>query len=216
MNEKSNFLIRRIHSLLAIIPVGLFLCVHLCLNSASLLGGEDGYTWYLNVIKFMKSAPLVWAAELIIIAIPILVHMIYGLWIVYVAKNNVLNYRYGNNWAFYLQRITALVATAFLVVHVILQRFLEHEPGAVLESLALTLQNPLYFILYAIGFLAVAWHFTNGLFTFLISWGVTVGDHSQKVCRVISLGLFVVFACWGIAILSVIGGFIPGFGFENI
>jgi succinate dehydrogenase / fumarate reductase cytochrome b subunit len=189
---------------LAIIPIGIFLLFHLCLNSTVFFGGQ---ALYEAVIHFMKNMPLVWVLELVIIFIPIAVHAIYGIWIVYVAKNNVLNYKYGNNWAFYLQRITAVITIIFLVFHVYLQRLSVHEAGAVVGSLTGLLQNPAFFILYAIGLLAAVYHFANGLFTFLMSWGFTIGDHSQKICRYLSMGLFVVLGVWGVGILTVIAGF---------
>ncbi|MDR1320429.1 MAG: succinate dehydrogenase [Gracilibacteraceae bacterium] len=204
MDKKSNFLIRRIHSLLAIIPIGIFLLFHLSLNSTVFFGGRPLYE---AVIHFMKNMPLVWVLELVIIFVPILVHAIYGIWIVYVAKNNAFNYKYGNNWAFYLQRITALITAVFLVFHVYLQRFSVHEAEGVIDGLTGLLQNPLFFILYAIGLLSAIFHFCNGFFTFLISWGITIGDHSQKICRYISMTLFVVIGVWGVSILTVIAGF---------
>ncbi|MDR0434141.1 MAG: succinate dehydrogenase [Gracilibacteraceae bacterium] len=203
MDKKSNFLIRRIHSLLAIIPIGIFLLFHLSLNTTVFWGSAN----YEAVINFMKTMPLVWALELIIIFIPLLVHAVYGIWIVYVAKNNVLDYKYGANWAFYLQRITALITVVFLVFHVYLQRFMVHEAADVISGLTGYLQNPLFFALYALGLLAAVYHFCNGLFTFLISWGITIGDHSQKICRGISLVLFVVMGVWGVGILTAIAGF---------
>jgi succinate dehydrogenase / fumarate reductase cytochrome b subunit len=190
--------------LLAIIPIGIFLLFHLSLNTTVFFGGRETYE---AVINFMKNMPLVLVLELVIIFLPITVHALYGLWIVYVAKNNALNYKYGNNWAFYLQRITALITIVFLVFHVYLQRFSVHEAEAVIDSLTSILHNPAFFILYAIGLLAAVYHFANGLFTFLITWGVTIGDHSQKICRYISLGLFVVLGVWGVGILTVIAGF---------
>lgn len=201
MSDKSNFFIRRLHSLLAIIPVGIFLLFHLTLNSSVLFGGNETYEL---VIKGMKSIPLVEFIEICIIAVPILFHAIYGLWIVYVAKNNVLNFTYYRNWAFYLQRITAVITLVFLLFHVYTLRFAVHEPAQVINSLVHQLQNPWYFVFYVIGVLSAVYHFANGLFTFLISWGIAIGDKSQNFFNKLSILLFFILGILGIGILTAI------------
>lgn len=204
MSEKSNFFIRRVHSLLAIIPVGIFLLFHLTLNSTVFFGGNGTYEL---VIKGMKSIPLIEFAEIFIIAIPILFHGIYGLWIVYVAKNNVLKFTYYRNWAFYLQRITAVITLVFLLFHVFTLRLTVHEPAAVINTFVNQLQNPLYFALYIIGVVSAIYHFTNGFFTFLISWGITIGDRSQNFFSKFSIVLFFALGILGISTLMVISRF---------
>lgn len=204
MSAKSNFLIRRVHSLLGIIPIGIFICVHFCLNSSVFL---NGFSTYEITIAGMKSIPLIVVAELVIIAIPILFHGIYGIWIVYLAKNNALKFNYYRNWMFYLQRITAVITLIFVLVHVYTLRLMQHEPAAVINTLVNHLQNPLYFVLYIIGVLAAMFHFANGFFTFLISWGITIGEHSQNVFSRISALVFVALGVWGVFILTTIAGF---------
>jgi len=197
--KKSNFLIRKVHSLLAIIPMGLFIILHITLNSSVFYGG---ITAYKTVINVMQNIPLITEAEIIIIAIPIIFHAIYGLWIVYLAKNNVLTYTYYRNWAFYLQRITAVITLIYLLFHVAILRFLNHDASVIISVLNRTLQNPLFFILYVIGVLSAIYHFTNGIFSFLISWGVIVNDKSQKVLQYIVLLLFVLLGGLSVGILG--------------
>jgi succinate dehydrogenase / fumarate reductase cytochrome b subunit len=204
LTDKSNFLIRRLHSLLAIIPIGIFLIVHLTLNSGVFLENVG----MAGVVAFMKGIPLIWVAEVVIIAIPILFHAIYGIYIVYVAKNNALNYKYVRNWGFYLQRITAVITLVFLACHVFLQRFMHHEPTEVAGAMVTMLQNPLYFILFAVGFLSVVFHFANGLFTFLITWGIIVGDYAQKFFQGVTVVVFLAISVWGLAILAQLAGYI--------
>ncbi|MNN74886.1 Succinate dehydrogenase cytochrome b558 subunit [compost metagenome] len=66
----------------------------------------------------------------------------------------------------------------------------EHEElGGVMHDIA---TQPLLLAVYVIGVVAACFHFSNGLWSFLISWGVTVGPRSQKVSSVLCLGLFVI------------------------
>jgi len=184
--------------------VGIFLLFHLALNSTVFFGGAETYEL---TIRGMKSIPLIIVAEIVIIAIPIIFHALYGLWIVYLAQNNVLKFTYYRNWAFYLQRITAIITLIFLVFHVYALRLAVHEPADVINTFVNILQNPLYFVLYIIGVVSAIFHFANGFFTFLISWGITIGDRSQNFFNKFSIVMFVFLGVLGISILSVIAGF---------
>ena len=195
--SKFSFFLRRFHSLIALVPIGIFLCVHLLLNSSIFLGSEA----YLAMVNFMKNAPFIIVLELVLIAIPIIFHGIYGIYIVYLAKNNVLKYKYYRNFAFYLQRITSLIVLAFLLWHVYTLRLATHSPEGVMGVLLTTLQTPLYFVLYVVGVVAAIYHFTNGLFTFCITWGICVGDRAQKIFAICAVGLFVVMSLWAVGIL---------------
>ncbi len=188
--SKFSFFLRRFHSLIAVVPLGLFIFVHFMLNSAIFLGSDA----YVTMMGFMRGFPFVQVLELLLIAIPIIFHGIYGIYIVYLAKNNVLQYKYYRNFAFYLQRITAIILVAFIIWHVYTLRFAD-------ANLAVMLHSPLIFVLYVIGVLAAIYHFTNGLFTFCITWGICVGDRAQKIFAICATLLFIVMSLWAVAIL---------------
>ena len=195
--SKLSFFLRRFHSLIALVPLGLFICVHFLLNSSIFLGNEA----YLTMVNFMKHAPFVIILELVLIAIPLIFHGIYGIYIVYLAKNNALQYNYYRNVAFYLQRITSLILLAFVIWHVYTLRLTTGSPEDVYAVLLATLQNPLTFVLYVIGIVASIYHFTNGIFTFCITWGICVGDRAQKIFAICAILLFVFFSLWAVGIL---------------
>src|SRR5690606_36073686 len=65
------------------------------------------------------------------------------------------------------------------------------ELGSTMNLIA---SSPLYFVLYVIGVLAAAFHFSNGLWAFLISWGITVSPRAQRVSAKICMGVFVIVA----------------------
>ncbi len=195
--SKLNFFISRFHSLIALIPLGIFIIVHFLLNSSIFLGA-DAHNW---VIDFMQNAPFVVILELVIIAIPIIFHGIYGIYVVYMAKNNVLRYKYYRNLSFYLQRITSLIMLAFLLWHVYTLRIAPHISAEPVPGIVEILHNPLYFVLYVIGVIAAIYHFTNGLFTFCITWGICTGDRAQKIFAVCAGLAFIVMSLWACGIL---------------
>lgn len=61
-----------------------------------------------------------------------------------------------------------------------------------------TFKNPLFVSLYTFFVLAAAYHAFNGLWTFLISWGVILTQRSQKIMLKLSTGLMVLIAFFGL------------------
>jgi succinate dehydrogenase / fumarate reductase cytochrome b subunit len=158
---------------------------------------------YQTAINFLHNIPLLWVAEILLIALPILFHAFYGIYIVYLAKNNVLQYNYFRNWTFYLQRITAVITLIFITVHVnatTVSRFTQGTEvgfGMMVDILA----NPVALVFYLVGLVAAFYHFANGLWTFLITWGITIGPVSQKYSSILCTGIFVILNIVGIMAL---------------
>ncbi|HHX50117.1 MAG TPA: succinate dehydrogenase [Clostridia bacterium] len=194
--EKNHYFIRRLHSVFGILPIGLFLTEHLLVNSSSFFGPET----YNNTVALLQKIPLLILVELFVIFIPIVFHALYGLWIVYVAKNNILQYRYYRNWLFYLQRVTAVITLIYVVYHVYTLRIAKSLFGLEIsfQTMSVVLSNPWVLAFYIIGLLASVYHFANGLATFLITWGITVGPFSQKVATIISGIAFVALSFLGV------------------
>ena len=191
----TDFYIRRIHSILGIVPIGIFLCLHLTLNSSAIFGVDA----WSAVIDGMRSVPFIILGELFIIAIPILFHAVYGFYIVYLSDMPLLRYQYVKNWMFILQRVTAVITTIFVIYHVLFVRILTDSTLDVMSAMANGLQTPVGFILELIGIWASIYHFTNGIFTFLVTWGVLQGDRIQKVVSLLTMLL-----CAALCLLALI------------
>ena len=191
----TDFYIRRIHSILGIVPIGIFLCLHLTLNSFAILGVDA----WSAVIDGIRNVPFIILGELFIIAIPILFHAIYGFYIVYLSDMPLLRYQYVKNWMFILQRVTAVITTIFVIDHVLFVRILTDSTLDVMSAMANALHTPVGFILELIGIWASIFHFTNGIFTFLVTWGVLQGDRVQKVVSFLTMLL-----CAALCLLALI------------
>lgn len=187
--NRYHFLIRRIHSLLGLLPIGIFFTFHMFAN-LNALGGEAQYDRFID---FMRGIPGLIIIEIVVIFIPLIIHSIYGAWVVYTGQSNILRYKYARNWFYIIQRFSGLYTFVFVVVHVYLLRFGDLSFGA----LAQFVSNPLGALFYALGVICGAFHFANGLWAFAITWGLTIGPRSQKIW---SNALVVVFI-----FLSVIG-----------
>ncbi|OPA80070.1 succinate dehydrogenase [Paenibacillus selenitireducens] len=189
----TSFYSRKLHSLLGIIPLGFFIVEHMLTNYSAFEGGKESFD---SSVKFLNDLPLVTFLEIFGIFLPLLYHGVYGLYIAYQSRNNVSNYSYGRNIMFMLQRVTGVITFIFVVWHLYTTRFqvtlgnLTHEElGGHMNEI---LSQPIFFILYVIGVVAAVFHFSNGLWSFLVSWGITVGPRAQRVSSYICMFVFVI------------------------
>ncbi|MBP2002102.1 succinate dehydrogenase / fumarate reductase cytochrome b subunit [Paenibacillus shirakamiensis] len=188
-----GFYSRKLHSLLGVIPLGFFILEHMITNFAAVEGGPQGFK---DAVAFLNSLPLVLILEIFGIWLPLLYHAVYGLYIAFQAKPNNGRFRNERNLRYLLQRITGVLVLIFVVWHIYETRVqvalghITHEQlGSVMHDIV---TQPVYFTFYLIGVLSASFHFTNGLWSFLVSWGVTVGPRAQRVSSNICMGLFVI------------------------
>lgn len=196
---RNEFWLKRLHSLSGILPIGGYLLFHLFQNSYA----QYGPARYNELIESLQGVPYRLILELGVIAAPILYHILYGFAIIRWGSPNVGSYPYIENWKYLLQRLTGLVAFLYIGVHVYrttLQEYLFHREVD-FELIANDLSNPFYYLFSAISIVCIAFHFGNGLWSFLITWGITRGERSQKVSGVICAGVFIFIAIWGNHIL---------------
>lgn len=206
--RRNHFLMRRLHSLFGIIPVGGFLLFHLFENSKAWQGAEA----YNETVRAINSLPAVWVLEILFIFLPLYFHAIYGVYIAAEARHNVSNYSYGRNWAFFFQRVTGLITLFFVTWHILhfrVQKLLgaygPYVGGDSMSGLpsfttvAEAFSNNAIAAAYIVGIVAAAYHLCNGIYTFLITWGITVGPKSQRVSNILTNAAFVGVAVMGVA-----------------
>jgi len=199
--SKNEFYLRRLHSLLGIIPIGAFLIVHLMINHQATQGAEA----FNKAAGFMESLPFLLVAELILIYIPILYHGLYGIHIAFTAKENIGHYSLFRNWMFALQRLTGIIAFVFIFVHLWQTRLQKLFFGKEIsyDMMHQTLQNPIWVIVYIICVIAVIFHFSNGIWSFLVTWGFLQSKKSQRIFTWVSLIIFLILSYIGVtAILA--------------
>lgn len=185
-----EFLLRRLHSLSGVLPIGLFLVFHLSANNAAVKGPAA----FNFVVDTLRSLPFLEFLEIALIGAPILFHGLYGLFITpSVSRANLGTYRRERNFAYVVQRVSGVAAFIFIAIHIWQFRMVEELDFA---FVARELKNPWWALAYFFGITSIVYHFTNGLWNFLISWGITVGQKAQKNSAVLCAFLF--FVIWGI------------------
>lgn len=231
--DKHHFLLRRLHSLTGIVPIGVFLIAHLVTNSSILWGkvglrGQGGeLNWFEGgVYYFWKEVK--WINEqiphLLLIEITLWVsiafHSILGVYYARTGKSNTASYGYGGSWRYRLQRLSGYIGIFFIFYHVATLRwgwtFLvpgetkwSHDFASSTMALALrggddfTVAGMFVTLGYFIGVSMLVFHFANGLWTAAITWGLTISKSAQQQWGVVCAGLGV--GLMGMAWASVIG-----------
>jgi succinate dehydrogenase / fumarate reductase cytochrome b subunit len=182
-----TFVLRKLHQLSGIVPLGIFLLEHFYTNSKALTGPAD----FNNAVKDLQSVPNNLFVEIGGIFIPLIYHAVYGLVITVEARPNNLNYPYPRNWFYLIQRITGVILFFFITFHVLNFRFgmipkLNSLSVATHWDQAFTIVqseffNPAIFIVYLIGITATVWHLANGIWLFMVDWGITIGEEAQRL-----------------------------------
>ena len=202
--QGSSFILRRLHSLSGVVPIGAFLLEHFISNSEATKGVQA----YNDQVKFLTSLPFVHVLEWVFIFIPILYHALYGIYIWYRGESNVSEYPWTGNWLYTSQRWTGIIAFIYILYHTWDMRFTGvHLMGGgynyAFSKVWFDFQSPWDVAFYVIGIVAASWHFAYGLWLFCAKWGITVGDKARRKFGFVCVGLAVVLV--GIGIWTIAG-----------
>ncbi|MEX2027365.1 MAG: succinate dehydrogenase cytochrome b558 subunit, partial [Pirellulaceae bacterium] len=214
---RHEFLIRRLHSLSGLIPVGAYMVIHLLTNASTLNGPA---TFQIAVYQIHSLGPLLPIVEWVFIFIPILFHAIVGVVIIRGGLPNSSAYPLPRNIRYTLQRATGMIAFAFIVWHVFHMHGWFHFAAweenvarpllgaqfkaynAASTGAAAMQQSILIPILYSIGVLASVYHLANGIWTMGITWGVWTTPLAQRRADKICIAIGLLVAVVGVGAIS--------------
>jgi len=206
---RHEFMIRRLHSLTGIVPLGAYMVVHLTTN-ASLLNNVETFQRAVYAIHALGGAlPLV---EWGLIFTPLLFHAIIGVWIAKTGHSNTGNYKLPSNRRYKWQRITGLIAFVFLMMHVLHLHgwvhfslwvrmgeqfgFAQFRAYNAASTLAVAMNSLFWQAFYLVGVWACVFHLANGLWTAGITWGLWISASAQrralKVCTAFGVVLLLI------------------------
>lgn len=218
--SRRPYLLRKLHSLSGVVPVGAFLCFHLFENSRALLGQQQ----YDQAVEGISHLPYLIFLEVFLILLPLAFHAFYGLLLAIEGRPNVGRYTYTRNWMYTLQRVTGLSAFAFLAFH-LYEYWLPKVTGKITTAqffplLCANMSStigpvPVVALVYILGIAACAFHFANGLWGFCFSWGITVSRRSQQAAAAVFgvVGVVVFLLGANTAIYFATGSRFPGMRF---
>lgn len=214
-----TFILRKLHQLTGIMPLGFFLLEHFYTNSKALNGAAS----FNTAVTDLQAIPYILLIEIGGIFIPLIYHAVYGMVITVEARPNNLYYPYARNWFYTIQRVTGFILFFFIAFHVLNFRFglvpglntlsVAHHPDQSFDIVAREFRMAPIFIVYVIGITATVWHLANGIWLFLVDWGITIGERAQKIAGYACLGFGLVLLAVGLnAAIAFIkpGGLLPG------
>ena len=204
--QKHHHLLRRLHSLTGIVPIGVFLASHMLTNSSIVWGhldarkseyGHRGVATFQHEVDFIHSIPFLLFIE-VTLWVSIAFHSILGTYYAMTGSSNTGQYNFGGNWRYRLQRITGYIGIFFIIYHVGTLRwnwtFL--TPGGTAWSAQYSASTMAAILrggtgditaagiavssVYMLGVTALVFHFANGLWTAAITWGLTISAAAQR------------------------------------
>ncbi len=200
----NTFLLRKLHQITGIVPLGVFFGVHMYTNSTAMSGARV----FNEHVQDIHNMPYLLFIETLGIFVPLLYHSVYGIIISREARPNLGSYSYARNWFYFIQRISGAFLFFFLIFHILNFRFgmipgLNTTPVAGHADLAFNIvshefQNDVIFFIYVLGVIATAWHLAYGIWLFVVDWGIVIGEKAQKVVLYACIGLAVFLGAVGI------------------
>ena len=130
--ERHHFLLRRLHSLTGILPIGVFLIAHLVTNSSLAWGsfalrGEPavgdgiaagGAQYFFKEVHWINTGlPHLLLVE-VTLWVAIAFHSVLGFYYATTGKRNTARYSYQDNWRYSLQRWSGYIGILFIFYHV--------------------------------------------------------------------------------------------------
>ena len=197
MPVEQHFWLRRLHSLSGIVPIGGFLAFHLYENYTATRGADA----YNKLTRTLQDLPFAVPMEIAILLVPLLFHGIYGLFVTSTAKPNVISSPYLRNGMYFLQRLTGVLVFAFILFHLWTTRLVQlqdHESLDLFRQVQAAIENPWIYAFYLAGILSATFHLANGIWSFSIVWGLTIGPKAQRRMLYISAAVFLVLSYIGV------------------
>ena len=174
-------------SLFGLVPLGVYVFVHLSTNMTSL----DGPQAFNAALEASRANPALIFLEVFGLGLPLLVHLVVGFAEIWRGRPNVARYAFFDNFKYALQRLSAIGLALFIGAHVWKARLFpeaEYAKNGHESWLGMHhgLSEPITFTVYCLGMLGVSYHLANGLQTAAMRWGVVVSDKGRARMQIVS------------------------------
>lgn len=223
--ERHHFLLRRLHSLTGVVPIGVFVLFHLTTNASIVwgrvtgggaYGGHGGVTTFQHEVNFIHSLPALILIEVFGLWLPLLFHSVLGIIYAVSGRSNVARYGYQDNWRYTLQRVSGYIGFLFIFYHVATLRWgwtflvpggtrwtAEYAASTMAAALrggteGITAMGYIVSAFYLIGVSLLVFHLANGLWTAAITWGLTISEQAQRRWGQVCtvIGVLLMVAAW--------------------
>jgi succinate dehydrogenase / fumarate reductase cytochrome b subunit len=193
---ETNYLLRKLHSLSGIVPIGAFLAEHFWSNSAALVSAPK----YNETSQELQTIPFRIFVEWAFIFLPIFYHGGYGIYIWLRGESNVLQYPWVKNWLYTFQRYTGLIAFVYIGWHIYTQRWLTHGMSTY-DEVAQQMRSLWAFAFMVVGIVATSFHLGVGIWNFLCKWGLAATARAQRAAGQLGAAVGIAFSLVGVLIV---------------
>lgn len=179
--------IRRWFRLTGVLPVGIFLVLHLW-TSAAILTSRAAYDAELVAVN---GVPIIAMLELVLVLLPLAFHALFGIHLAF--RPDPGPHHYASDRLHLLQRITGLVALVFIGLHLWELRLQgvigDLRPGTYSTRLEAHLSStisgiPHIAVLYLVGIAACVFHLANGMTSYWSRTGRAKEPHELRRARI--------------------------------
>ncbi len=189
-----RFLLARLGSLLALLPVGVWTAHHLW---NSLAAFDSPGAWQGAVTGYTSTATAV--LTMVLVLGPLLWHTIWGI-IRMLRSRPSPDIARLSNVRYIVQRLAAIGLLLFLGAHLWLAwaqpRFFQGRPEPFADIAHEMRHTWATTLVYVLGVLAIAYHLANGLWSFAMGWGITVSKRglawAERIAFVVFMALLAV------------------------
>ena len=208
-----QFLVTRLGSLFAILPLGVWTLNHLW---SQLAAYTSPAAWQAAVTS--HESPAGAALTFAVVLAPLLWHTAWGIGRMLRTKADV-KLTWFSNVRYLLQRLSAIGLLLFLGAHLYLAwfepRFLRGHPEAFADiAREMRFHTPTLAV-YVLGVLGIAYHLANGFWSFLsMGWGATSSKAAIAWMERLALALFVVLLAIGYA--AIYGLYVGGAAYAPV
>lgn len=232
--QRNYFLLRRLHSLTGVMPIGVFLLFHLTTNASIVWGMLDsregatalerGVRTFQAEVDFIHSTPFLLLVEVFGLWLPIAFHSVLGVYYARTGRPNTGAYPYQANWRYTLQRTSGYIGVLFIFYHVATLRWgwtwmvpggVEWKHNFAASTMAQILRGgeqwtaagAVVSVAYFLCVSMLVFHLANGLWTSAITWGLTISARAQKQWG---------YVCAGVGAALMLAGWASVLGFATI
>lgn len=187
VSDRPGTLGKKLHSLSGVVPLGIFLVLHIAVTS-SIAGSRESYDRRIGVLH---DGLLMGLLEVVLVLAPLAYHAGYGITRVFGPR--VERHAYENDLMFALQRASGVAVLVFVVAHLWELRVQTWTQGLAVSAYSSKLVMDLSWTSYgvpwiALGYLvglaATVFHFVNGLSSSFTTWGVATAAGSKARARI--------------------------------
>ena len=196
--DTSYFWLKRAHTLTGAM-LGLVLLWYLAFGTIAAANPD----MFNGLVATLGAFPLTTPFEILVVAVPITLHALMGLVIIYRSSANVTSYGYYYNWMYLLRRLSGFMSLAFLVIAAWFMRVVPAANGGNVsfQYVHALLGVSWIKIVCVLGVVALVFYITNGSTNALMTWGILQTKRSRHVAMIISWIAMIALWAWGLGVL---------------